>query len=522
MEVKMKTIIKFLPKIVLCVFVLFLTHACVNLEEDTSSILSMDNLKDKGAITASLTPIYRQYQEILQNPQMESISTYGSDDMTTWWAGNKAPLRVFDQFNYGNGENSAILWLDYAWNGYWKLIYFSNSLIEGLKTSPADAAFVKSADAEARFFRALAYFALVKRYGNMPIIVDGMIPTGAETRATVLENYTQIEADLKIAEANLPDAITVANTGRVSKAAAKALFADFYLTWAGWPVKDATKYTLASQKAKDVIDMNYFQLLPIDQLYLAQNGNSKESIFSMQFSKTENLVNQIPNHYAFHQAGGWSDIYPERQFFNDFPAGPRKDATFYTNIPLFKAVSGLLVPNTPPIVAWQSSERFHPMYKKYVVSADLTVAYAGKLAGFRPIEIYRYAEVLLIYAEASAKVSGGNASGDALEALNQVKRRAMGLPYNTSNAAVDVTNASADQIMTEKGWELAGELGKRWWDLVRTETVAQVAAHRDPTEQSPLAISPAAITWKQYISPIPYAAITSSKLTQNPDGFKIK
>ena len=522
MEAKMKTITKYITKIVLCVIVLISTLACVNLEEDTSSILAMDNLKDKGAITASLTPIYRQYQEILQNPQMELISAYGADDMTTWWAGNKAPLRVFDQFTYGNGENSDILWLDYAWNGYWKVIYFSNTLIDGLKTSTADVTTVKTADAEARFFRALSYFALVKRYGNMPIIVDGMIPTGDETRATVLENYTQIESDLKIAEANLPDPATVANTGRVSKAIAKALLADVYLTWGGWPLKDATKYTLAAQKAKDVISMNYFQLLPIDQLYLTQSGNSKESIFSIQFSKTENLVNQVPNHYAFHQAGGWSDIYPELQFFNDFPQGPRKDATFYTNIPLYKTVSGLLVPNTPATVAWQSSERFHPMYKKYVISADLSVAYAAKLAGFRPIEICRYAEVLLIYAEASARISGGNASGDALEALNQVKRRAMGLPYNIPNATVDVTNATADQIITEKGWELAGEHGKRWWDLVRTETVAKVAAHRDPTEQSPLAISPAAITWKQYIAPIPYAAITSSKLTQNPDGFKIQ
>lgn len=518
----MKMIIKYIPKVVLCFFVLFMAQACVNLEEDTSSILTIDNLKDEGAIASGLAPIYRQYQEILQNPQMELISAFGSDDMTTWWAGNKAPLRVFDQFTYGNGENSAILWLDYAWNGYWKLIYFSNSLINGLKTSTANAEIIKTADANARFFRALAYFALVKRYGNMPIIIDGMIPTGEETRATVLENYNQIETDLKIAEANLPDPGQVANKGTVSNAAAKALLADFYLTWAGWPLKDATKYALAAQKAKDVINMNYFQLLPIDQLYLAQNGNSKESIFSIQFSKTENLLNQYPNHFAFHQAGGWSDIYPEKQFFNDFPAGPRKDATFYTNIPLYKSVNGLLVPNTPSTVAWQSSERLHPMYKKFVVSADLSVAFAGKLAGFRPLEIYRYAEVLLIYAEASARINGGSASGDALEALNQVKRRAMGLPYNLSNATVDVTSATADQIIAEKGWELAGEHGKRWWDLVRTETVAQIAGHRDPTEQSPLVISPAAITWKQYIAPIPYLAILSSKLTQNPEGFKIK
>ena len=44
--------------------------------------------------------------------------------------GNKAPLRVFDSFNYGNGENGDINWLDYDWKGFWKLIYHANSLVE--------------------------------------------------------------------------------------------------------------------------------------------------------------------------------------------------------------------------------------------------------------------------------------------------------------------------------------------------------------------------------------------------------
>ena len=511
MKVKMKTVIKFLPKIVLAGFILFNAQACVDLEEDTSSILSIDNLKDEGSITASLAPIYRQYLEVVKNPHNEYIQAFGSDDLTTWWAGNKAPIRVFDQFAYGNGENSDILWLDYAWDGYWKVIYYCNSLVEGLKTSTAPAELVKTADAEARFFRALSYFALIRRYGNMPDIYDGMTPTGEEERATVLENYTLIEADLKIAETNLPDPGAVANFGRVSKAAAKALFAEFYMSWAGWPIKDASKYALAAQKAKDVINMNYFVLMPIDQLWLLSGANSKESIFSVQFSQTENFTNPYPNHYAFHQAGGWSDQYPERQFFNDFPEGARKDATFYTDIPLLKVVNGALIPNTPATVTWQKSERKHPMYKKFVIAGDPSLG-GNKLASVRPLEIYRYAEVLLTYAEASARTSGGNATGDALEALNQVKRRAMGLPYNAPNPTVDVLTATADQVMQEKAWEYAGELGKRWWDLVRTETVAQVAALRDPTEESPLAISASSITWKQYIAPIPYVVISISKL----------
>jgi len=140
---------------------------------------------------------------------------------------------------------------------------------------------------------------------------------------------------------------------------------------------------------------------------------------------------------------------------------------------------------------------------------------------YRATEVYRYAEVLLTFAEATARANGGVANAEALEALNKVKRRAMGLPYNTPDVSVDVSSATAEEIMQEKGWELAGELGKRWWDLVRTETVADVAAKRDASENVELAISPAEINWKHYIGPIPYKAILTSNLTQNPEGFKI-
>ena len=493
-------------------------QACFDLEEDTSSILTIDNLADKGAIDAALNPIYRQYQVTIDAPHYNHITAYGADDITTWWAGNKAPLRVFDRFDYGNGENSDVLWLDAAWSGYWKVIYYCNTLIEGLKTSPVDAEYIAKADGEARFFRALAYFELVKRWGNMPVILDGMTPTGEETRATVLENYQHIEADLKIAELNLPEPGAVSAPGKVSKAAAKTLMADFYMVWAGWPIKDNSKYALAAQKVKEVMNMGYFELLPYDQLWTLENQNSKESIFSVQYSETEDIRSGYPAAFSFHMSRGWSDCYPERQFFYDFPEGLRKEWTFYTDIPNRKVVGGIIVPSNPPTIPWEKSERKHPMFRKFQVAERLDVN--NRVTGYRAIQLYRYAEVLLTFAEATARAAGGSANGEALEALNKVKRRAMGLPYDSPDANVDVTSATADEIMQEKAWEIAGEFGKRWWDLVRTEKVGEANSRRDPTEEVPLAISPDQINWKHYIAPIPYAAITTSKLVQNPEGFK--
>ena len=503
---------KHLNKIILLAIMLFVGHSCSDLEEDTSSLLTLDRLESEGDIEASLAPIYRELLTIHKDPQFARAATFGGDDITTWSAGNKAPLRVFDRFDYGSGENSDIIWLPIAWDGYWKIIYYSNTIVKGLKTSSAPVNAVKIGDGEARLLRALSYLNLVRTHGNVPIILEEDIPTGDEQRATVLLNYKHIEEDLLIAEASLPSPSQAA-PGRSSSTFAKAVLADLYLTWAGWPVKDVSKLPLAASKAKEIIDLGYHTLLPMNQLWLLSGQNSKEAIFSLKFPNDKSLVNAYPTAFSFHQARGYSDVFPELQFFNDFPAGPRKDATFLLDIPNRSAPNNIITSLNPATKPWQSSDRQHPMYKKFVAAEDLLIT--SRPVSMRAIELYRYAEVLLIYAEAQARL-GENAS--SLEALNQVKRRAAGLPYLLPNASVDVATATANQIIDEKGWELAGEC-KRWFDLVRSERVEEIAAKRSAAEPVILARQP---TKAQYIAPIPFASISLSKLIQNPEGFKIQ
>lgn len=517
----MNKIVLFIAKVLALTALALIINSCIDLEEDVSSILTVDNLKSEGDIMAALSPIYKTYLDIVDKPHEQQIICFGGDDMTTWWAGNKAPLRVFDRFDFGDGENANIAWLDVAWNGYWKTIYYSNSLIEGLKTSSAPENIVKTAEGEARFFRALAYFNLVRSWGNVPEIIDGMEVTGKEIRSTVLSNYRLIEKDLLIAEDLLPhpSGITSAMAGKVTAPAATALLADLYLTWGGWPVKDATKFPLAAAKAKNVIDLNYYKLLPIEELWLLESQNGLESVFAIQFSTSENIISSVPTANSFHEARGFSDMYPERNFFLNFPEGPRKDYTFRTEIPQRKVVAGKIVINDPPTKPWQESQRNHPMYKKFTLAEDLT--YSNVAVGFRAWDVIRYAEVLLIYAEAETRANGGVANNAALEALNQVKRRAAGVEYGTPNGTVDVVTATANDIVDERGWEFAGEY-KRWFDLVRTERVAEIAAQRDPTEEVPLVRQSSEITWKQYIAPIPGNTILTSNLLQNPEGFVIQ
>ncbi|KAA5824806.1 RagB/SusD family nutrient uptake outer membrane protein [Algibacter amylolyticus] len=503
---------KNLNKILLIVLVVFLGNSCSDLEEDTSSLLTIGKIETDSDIQANIAPIYRGLLELHAAPHRARIGTYGGDDITTWAAGNKAPLRVFDRFDYGSGENSDINWLDEPWNAYWQTVYYCNTLIDGLKSSSASENLLELAGAEARVFRALAYLNLVKVYGNMPLILDGVLPTGNERRATVLENYQLIESDLLIAEAILPVPGTE-DTGRASAGFAKTVLADLYLTWAGWPVKDASKYQLAATKSKEVIDFNYYELIPIEDLWTTEGAVSRETVFSLRYSDDQSISGNQATAFTFHQGRGFSDCFPELQFFNDFPEGPRKDATFILDIPNRFAPGGVITSRDPATIPWPDSDRGHPMYKKYVLSEDLTIS--NRPESFRAIDLYRYAEVLLIYAESQAHI-GENVT--SIEALNQVKRRAAGLPYLSPNGSVDVATATANEIVDEKGWELAAEY-KRWFDLVRTERVAEMANKRDPSEAVNLVRIP---TDAQYIAPIPIGPINLSELLQNPQGFRIK
>lgn len=503
---------KHINKLIVLALIALVGYSCSDLEEDTSSLLTLDRLSSEGDITASVAPIYRRMLEMHRTPHFTRAATYGADDITTWAAGNKAPFRVFDRFDYGNGENSDINFLPHAWDGYWQTIYYCNTLIDGLKTATAPEEVVALANAEARTFRAYSYLHLVKTWGNMPLILDGVVPTGEEQRATVLANYEQIESDLLIAEASLPEPGSEA-PGRASASLAKSVLADLYLTWSGWPVKDDSKYQLASATAKEIIDYGYHELVAIEDLWTLNGAESRESIFSLKFSEDMSIVGQAGTAFTFHQGRGFSDCFPEFQFFNDFPEGPRKDATFLLDIPNRRSPGGVITPKNPPTIPWPDSDRGHPMYKKYVLSEDLT--FGNRPVSFRSIELYRYAEILLIYAEAQARI-GENAS--SIDALNQVKRRAAGLSFMDADASVDVASATPNEIVDEKGWELAAEY-KRWFDLVRTERVAEVAANRDPSEPVELVRAP---TESQYIAPIPFNSITLSELEQNPEGFKIQ
>src|SRR5210317_56495 len=100
---------------------IFIFQSCSELEEDTSGLLLLSELSGESDVAAALSPIYRSLQKAYSSPHRGGgLTTFGADDCTTWHAGGRYVMRVFDRFDYGTGENTDISWLDIGWDAFWE------------------------------------------------------------------------------------------------------------------------------------------------------------------------------------------------------------------------------------------------------------------------------------------------------------------------------------------------------------------------------------------------------------------
>ena len=248
------------------------------------------------------------------------------------------------------------------------------------------------------------------------------------------------------------------------------------MDWAGYPLNDNGKYSQAASSAKQVIDnagTHGFGLVPdMSTLYTISGAQNSEGVFTLSHCQPCGHPNRktaklgLPGDF-----GGWQESFAEIRFFEDFPEGPRKEATYHTEIPL--DANGRVtadVANATTLLPWtEFKDQQNPVFRKIVGPFEEGVF--NDFQTSRADYLMRYAEVLLTYAEASGR--SGSETADAWEALNQIRRRAAGLPAGTPDPSVDVTSGDlAELAYTERKWELAGEY-LRWYDLVRMQRVEE-------------------------------------------------
>ncbi len=475
-----------------CILLVFFAFSCQDLEENPLGSLVNDSFfKTESDLEAAVTAAYRP---LVQDPWGGFGSTrmwiplMGADDLTTLPGGNKGDFREFDQFNPTN-INPALIGA--AWRNPYDMIYAANNVLENYEKVDGRDEFINQSVGQVRFLRAFAYYWMTRVYGDLPLVTS--IVTDLEIELSpVADIYALIVEDLLFAKSNLPDSWP-GEPGRPNLWTAKSLLSSVYLTMAGWPLKDETKYAMAATEAKDVIDNGPFVLeTNFADLWTMANEKNNEFIWSIQYtgiSGNPQLSTIVGYTTMPGEESGWDDLFFEVGFYKRFPEGPRKEATFHTQ---FVNTSG------EPTITFENSATQHPYMAKFRDGALTWLdTYEHKYMTGRDICHLRFAEVLLIYAEAQA-MADGNPNAAAYTAVNSVRNRA-GLDNLTSGLSkLDFRDA----IIAERGWELAGEYS-RWFDLIRTEKVEEMAALKDPLDLAPKGSVDKSI----YHAPIPYNEI---------------
>ena len=396
------------------------------------------------------------------------IAEVSSDETTVRYT--KGDRYEIDFMEYTT-DNQYIRWV---WQSCYRIINQANILIKYLP----DEDWAEPYLGAAYFYRAWMYFYLVRLWG--PTIVR-LEPTEAisteekTVRTPESDVYNLIVDDLLKAETMLPKLWTgnpaSPDDGRPTQGAAKTLLAKVYLTMAGWPVNDPSKWELASAKAKEVMDMGVYHLVDnFASLFLIANKNGPEHIFSFQHTEPGGSMMSIQSRPRGGgiKKGGWYLWNTQEAFMNTFAnSDARKDASFltelvqppYDTIPYTKFARNSNDPPCPAIGKWQDFGREN-IYDNAKRTALI-------------VPVFRYAEVLLIRAEAENEANGPNAA--AYAALNEVRLRSdptHPVPAGLSQAAF------RDTVRKEWSYELAFEI-KRRFNILRWGIMDDVMAN-DP------------------------------------------
>ena len=460
------------------------------LEEKPKSIAAELFYNTPAEVEAGLNAIYEPVRNssslgALYQIQLEIYTEY------MYGRGSHAPLNT-----YTGLDNINITRVGDMWAIFYRAIRNANIVIQRVpeaKEVSDDAR--KRYLAEAKFMRALWYFHLVRNWAGVPLRTEANLDSINLKRSTQQEVYDFIVSDLITATTDLPENPRL--IGAPSKWAAKTVLADVYL--------NTGKYPEARKEALDVIQSNKYSLVSVttandfEKIFGPEVNNTTEEIFYLKFSnKIANQGFQYPAYEHYPNSG----YYPPAGFY-----------TLYSD-----SDKNLFVKN------WDKNDlRYTYNWYNQTFGLGATTILGKKFsdktatsAAGNDFTMYRYADLLLFYAEADARVSGA-ASADAIEKLNMVRRRAYGKTPTAADPATDIKlsdvpslNAFIARVVQERAYENINE-GKHWLDLKRLGMVKQTI----------LAIKGITVADKHLLWPIPtneynYNKAINPATDQNP------
>lgn len=403
---------------------------------------------------------------------------------------------IYDNFNYSLDH-----WLvNGYWTGHYGLINLSNNVLAAADSLENITEGTLTNIAEAKFLRAWAYFNLVRTFGEVPIIDFRITDQASANRpkSTIPEIYVLIDADLRDAVTHLPDT-WAGFPGRLTRGAALALQTKTFMA--------RHRYAEALASAQAVINSGVYDLsVPYNMIFREESENSKESIFEIQayYDGVQNFGVTYAARQGVRGSGawdlGWGWNVPNQRLVDAFESGdPRLETTVLftgrTNTPY-----GETLPSNLPRPYWN---------KKVYTNPALRAKYASRFGNWFNVRIIRYADIVLLAAEAANELGGESNTNLALDYLEQVRARARG---NNTSILPPITTRDQEQIRQAIRHERQVELGmenERFYDLIRWDIdVATMHAAGHTTYQL-----------KHRFYPIPQAEIDRSGgvLVQNPN-----
>ena len=473
-------------------------------ETPTGSLTPETNVTSPEIARAFANSAYSQLNTLDQGSGGYGGNTASLMEFMTGKAEGNAQSEAFKFYNLE--YNSGSFYIDDWWRGMFYGIADCNLAFQKISEIPLDTAEKANMLAEVHTLRALYYFYLVRMYGDVPKITEVVsdLNNVRPPRSPVKEIYDEIIIpDLLTAETStLP---WQDNTGKVSMGAVKSLLADVYLTYAGYPVQGGDQYYAESAKrSKEVIDNGGYTLFPeYTDMINPANKNKGEFIWQVQFAAGINdndlTAKTLPQ---YHDIAVYSDefggLVPTAKFVESYPAGDKRTwerEFFYTKYPKNGSTTDTVILGG------------YYLYKYFDKEAVTNTAHSDL-----NFTIYRLADVMLMYAEASNNAEHGP-NADAIAYVNTIRARAEMPPIGTLSEA-----DFEKEVWTQRYLELCYE-NKMWFDMVRTRKVRNDITLSWDDFIGHTTVWGKTFTEKELLFAIPQREISNNtSLTQNP-GF---
>ncbi len=474
------------------------------LEEDPNAFTTEADLTSREVAQAYANSAYTELGVMAQSSSGWGGSTLGMLEYMTGKVTGVPQTEAF-RFNELRFDDNAFYIQDY-WRRLYRGVQNTNLALEKIPEFDILSDSEKTnLLAEVRTMRAFYYFTLVRIFGDVPKIteVTTSLNNIEQSRSPVREIYDEIIIpDLLFAETSTLSMSD--NSGRVSMGLVKTLLADVYLTYAGYPVRGGEEnYSAAAQRARDVIESGEFSLFSTyEELRNPNMENSGEIIFQIQFDKSNSSNPITPRclplglDISAAYADEYGGIVPHPDFVSSFPDGDLR--TQNENFIIYQ-----YLPNRPNAEIRELGGPYvHKYYDQSAVDED-----ARSEVNFT---LYRLADVMLMYSEASNRANQGP-DAMALDMVNMIRDRA-GLP----EVSISSMDEFEQEVWSQRYFELCFE-GKMWFDMTRTRKIRDDNSLQWVDYIGYTNLYGGVYEEKHLLMPIPVRELNNnSALTQNP------